>query len=260
MAEANGLDLLTAAPETKAQIAKAVAAEAAKGSLGKKGWTKAAVWNKNLFRAMALGLSALAVAKTATPLAVGKFAPLLAFSHLTAHSFWFGSMLYTTFIAGMTMYKNLPRKTFGNLQSKLFPQYFRFGVFAVLVELVTARALGMATANITKMLVTGLVAGVLNLWFIEPKSTKIMFERYALEVKGQQETPRYKKLVGAFNRFHGLSSAVNLVALCAAVAYSFTLGSILLPSAFVVNFTPGSMILPTPGGIFLPAPGGMILP
>jgi hypothetical protein len=45
--------------------------------------------------------------------------------HLLSFSIWFGTVVYTTFVAGITMFKNLPRRVFGTLQSKLFPLYFR---------------------------------------------------------------------------------------------------------------------------------------
>lgn len=45
--------------------------------------------------------------------------------HLLSFATWFGTVVYTTFVAGITMFKNLPRRVFGKLQSKLFPLYFR---------------------------------------------------------------------------------------------------------------------------------------
>ncbi|XP_011404217.1 PREDICTED: transmembrane protein 205-like [Amphimedon queenslandica] len=47
--------------------------------------------------------------------------------HLGSFSGWFGTQLWVTFFAGLTMYKHLPRHTFGYIQSKLFPKYFLFG-------------------------------------------------------------------------------------------------------------------------------------
>ena len=41
--------------------------------------------------------------------------------HLLSASVWVGANVWTTFFAGITMFKNLPRQTFGKLQSKLFP-------------------------------------------------------------------------------------------------------------------------------------------
>lgn len=60
----------------------------------------------------------------------GKCYPLLpphaaASVHLLSFSIWFGTVVHTTFVAGITMFKNLPRRVFGTLQSKLFPLYFR---------------------------------------------------------------------------------------------------------------------------------------
>lgn len=45
--------------------------------------------------------------------------------HILSFGTWFGTIMYTTFVAGITMFKNLPRRTFGKLQSKLFPLYFQ---------------------------------------------------------------------------------------------------------------------------------------
>lgn len=40
----------------------------------------------------------------------------VAFVHLIAFGLWLGSNAWTTFFAGITMFKNLPRQTFGRLQ------------------------------------------------------------------------------------------------------------------------------------------------
>ncbi len=46
----------------------------------------------------------------------------IAFVHLLAWGTWLGTLVYTTFVVGLTLFKNLPRQTFGRVQSKLFPQ------------------------------------------------------------------------------------------------------------------------------------------
>lgn len=66
-------------------------------------------------------LAAVAVAVKSTSSALS---PRLAlFGHLLSFSTWLGSVLYTTFVLGIVAFKNLPRQTFGRLQSKLFPMY-----------------------------------------------------------------------------------------------------------------------------------------
>jgi len=54
--------------------------------------------------------------------------------HLFAFSTWFGTMIYTTFIFGITAFKNLPRQTFGKLQAKLFPKYFSLGSICLVIQ------------------------------------------------------------------------------------------------------------------------------
>lgn len=39
-----------------------------------------------------------------------------AFIHVTAWSLWLGSNFWTTFVGGITMFKNMPRQTFGRVQ------------------------------------------------------------------------------------------------------------------------------------------------
>lgn len=44
--------------------------------------------------------------------------------HLMCAGTWLGVNIWTTFIAGFVMIKNMPRQTFGKVQSKLFPLLF----------------------------------------------------------------------------------------------------------------------------------------
>ena len=54
--------------------------------------------------------------------------------HLFSFSTWFGTLMYTTFVLGITMFNNLPRQTFGKLQAKLFPKYFAFSSIAIVLQ------------------------------------------------------------------------------------------------------------------------------
>lgn len=54
--------------------------------------------------------------------------------HLFSFAAWFGTNAYTTFVLGITMFKNLPRKTFGKLQAKLFPKYFGLSSFVLVLQ------------------------------------------------------------------------------------------------------------------------------
>lgn len=103
-------------------------------------WIRPAVHNSPLFRVLAIiyallfaiyqGSSAPAANSGATAFQkIGKhiiLAPKVAATlHVLSFGTWFGTVVYTTFIAGITMFKNLDRRVFGRLQSKLFPLYFQ---------------------------------------------------------------------------------------------------------------------------------------
>lgn len=176
----------------------------------------------------------------------------------------FGTMFYTTFIFGITAFKNLPRQTFGKLQSKLFPKYFslcsatmllqvrtyiygriricypipfstthiylRLNIMTAATQILTLRSLPLEISkSVIWSLGSALSATLLNQFMLEPYSTKIMLERYDIEnTKGGLETERYKELKASFGKMHGISSLSNLIALCGQVAYGFILSSVLL--------------------------------
>lgn len=209
----------------------ATALLAAEASFEEGEWTKARVWNTKLFRSAAI-LAALGAAGyvSGSPLASlpGKTAATI---HLLSFGTWFGTVFYTTFIAGITMFKNLPRKTFGRLQSKLFPKYFMLSAVAILLQLITVKGLSdsVPLVKATKALGTAFGMTLINLFYLEPTSTRVMFDRYELEEKeGGKDTDEYKKLAASFGKFHGMSSLTNLIALCGAVAHAFFLASALV--------------------------------
>jgi len=204
---------------------------AAEGSPEEGEWTKARVWNTKLFRSAAI-LAALGAAGyvSGSPLASlpGKTAATI---HLLSFGTWFGTVFYTTFIAGITMFKNLPRKTFGRLQSKLFPKYFMLSAVAILLQLITVKGLSDSVPLVKATKALGVAFGMtlVNLFYLEPTSTKVMFDRYELEEKeGGKDSDEYKKLAASFGKLHGMSSLTNLIALCGAVAHGFFLASALV--------------------------------
>lgn len=57
-----------------------------------------------------------------------------------------------------------------------------------------------------------------------------MFQRYEIENSsdGKKDSPEYKALASEFGKLHGMSSLVNLIALCGAVAQGFYLSMAVL--------------------------------
>lgn len=236
-----------------------------------KEWTPKRMHNTNWFRSgvilLVVGLMGFSQSSPIARLSKQAGAAL----HLLSFSTWFGTMVYTTFILGITAFRNLPRQTFGKLQSKLFPKYFTLGSIclvlqvsklgsnyecqlqismderttscsqfvcsssSVLHQILTLRSLSLSflgDKRVTWSLGSALVATLVNIFFMEPYTTKIMLKRYDLEnAEGGTDTDRYKELKKVFGKMHGLSSLTNLMALCGTVAYGLVLASLLVATA-----------------------------
>lgn len=100
------------------------------------------------------------------------------------------SLARVTFIAGITMFRNMDRVAFGQLQSKLFPKYFYFNLFLGVVALVmTYRSSAepnsrQASARQLQLLLLGtnVVCWILNAAVIGPISSATMFKACFLDI------------------------------------------------------------------------------
>lgn len=147
--------------------------------------------------------------------------------HLLAFAGWFGCSVWVTLVAGIVMFKSLPRRTFGRLQAKLFPAYFWFSTVTVSIAAMTAHLLGWDNGTRTLMLILGAV--LWNLLYLEPKTTAVMFQRQTVERRlgtghevgalAPRDDPKiggdaeWKELSRSFGVLHGLSTVSNLAAL-----------------------------------------------
>eukprot|EP01025_Chloroclados_australasicus_P021387 TRINITY_DN224_c0_g1_i2.p2 TRINITY_DN224_c0_g1~~TRINITY_DN224_c0_g1_i2.p2 ORF type:complete len:262 (-),score=14.06 TRINITY_DN224_c0_g1_i2:220-1005(-) len=154
------------------------------------------------------------------------------FAHISAYGMWIGSMYFQTFIAGLTMFKNMPRQMFGKVQSKIFPQYFT-GLLIFNSIVFNTMIFGYKLAlNSQPVIVAGvaLVSNLINFIAIEPKATDVLMERYALEAseEGRKDKEKIQQLYKEFSKLHGLSSLFNLVAFITAIAHGWWIGTNLL--------------------------------
>ena len=99
----------------------------------KEPWTKPRLHNTAAFRSAAV-LGAVAAAGFSTTNAAVLSSRSAAALHLLSYASWYGTLAYTTFVLGITMFKNLPRQTFGKLQAKLFPKYFMLSSVAIILQ------------------------------------------------------------------------------------------------------------------------------
>lgn len=217
------------APAPRAQAAAAAAAGSGAGGLSKadpSSWITALVTpNSPVVRVAALGALA-AVARYSTPLLGAHAAAAL---HVGAAGILLGNIVYTTFFAGISLFKGLPRQTFRDVQEILFPKYFAlctamsaFLVVSGLCSFVTTQA-QMASLGMT------LAASLLNLLVLEPKTSTVMRERAALERAEVSEVPDKKEKLAAcaksFGMLHGMSSLLNLGMLVGAVSHTWWIAS-----------------------------------
>jgi len=184
--------------------------------------------NKQFIRAAVLVaiLAGSVVSTNRTSLGAGdnNYRHELTLLHMLAFSSWFGCSVWVSFVAGLVMFKNLPRHTFGRLQAKLFPAYFLFSAIMIGIAMVTSSALGWGLQSLGCIMATILI----NLVYFEPETTRVMFERHKVErrlgtghevgiLKPQDpekaNDPELKKLSKQFGMLHGFSTLFNLGAL-----------------------------------------------
>lgn len=198
-----------------------------------------ALHNSNFFRAISILYAVLFAVYTsskspaATTNALNKLGKYLVLSsraaatvHMLSFGTWFGTVFYTTFVAGITMFKNLPRRTFGSLQSKLFPLYFKLCTGTLALQILTLTAMPDVLSKTSEVsLLIAFFATLLNLLYLEPTSTRVMFDRYKLEDDGKRDSDEYKTLAKSFGKFHGISSLTNLIAFCGGIVHAVRLAS-----------------------------------
>ncbi|HUO57209.1 MAG TPA: DUF4149 domain-containing protein [bacterium] len=149
----------------------------------------------------------------------------LRFIHFFTFIFWYGTLLYFTFIQAPLLFKGLPRDLFGLVQSKLFPAYYLISYICGTVLVVTYHLLHPLEKYVTQdcVKITALCLMLLfslgqGLW-IGPKVAQLRVERQQAE--GAQDQPKVEALSKQFGKAHGISSLFNLVVILAGAVYLF---------------------------------------
>ncbi|XP_006875194.1 PREDICTED: transmembrane protein 205 [Chrysochloris asiatica] len=160
---------------------------------------------------------------------------LIKMVHLLVLSGAWGMQMWVTFVSGFLLFRGLPRHTFGLVQSKLFPVYFRISMGCAFINLCIL-APQHAWAHLTFwetsqlcLLLLCLTLAAINAQWLEPRTTDAMWALQTLEkerglgreVPGshqgsdpyrqfREQDPKYSGLRQVFFRYHGLSSICNL--------------------------------------------------
>lgn len=147
----------------------------------------------------------------------------LRFVHFFTFIFWYGTLLYFTFIQAPVLFKTLPRQLFGEVQSHLFPAYYWISYVCGAILVVTYHLLHplknyvpQDCVKITALCLMLLFSLGQGLW-IGPKVAGLRVERQsAEEAKDQAKADVLSK---EFGKAHGISSLFNLVVILSGTVY-----------------------------------------
>lgn len=155
---------------------------------------------------------------------------LLRFVHFFTFIFWYGTLLYFTFIQAPILFKTLPRQLFGEVQSHLFPAYYWISYVCGILLVVTFHLLhplknyaSQDCVKITALCLMLLFSLGQGLW-IGPKVASLRVERQAAEEtlrpgSGQADQAKVDALSREFAKAHGISSLFNLVVILSGTVY-----------------------------------------
>lgn len=149
--------------------------------------------------------------------------PFLRFIHLFAFTFWYGTLVYFTFIQAPVLFKNLPRPLFGEVQSHLFPAYYLISYICGTLLVVTYHLLhplknyaSQDCVKITALCLMLLFSLGQGLW-IGPQVARLRVERQAAE--DAKDATQTELLAKEFGRAHGISSLLNLAVIVSGTVY-----------------------------------------
>ena len=171
---------------------------------------------------------------------------MIRFTNVISISTSFGTHFWVGSVAGLTMFRSLKRRTFGKLQSKLFPKYAALNTTCSLIALATYLHLNDigptdALSQICEkwegsMLLASLFGNISNSLYFIPATTQLMFKIHAREIElGLEDTiggttqlkkcdkasEDDKKLVTRFGINHGISMIMSLVSMGACGTYIY---------------------------------------
>jgi len=148
---------------------------------------------------------------------------ILRFVNFFTFIFWYGTLLYFTFIQAPVLFKSLPRELFGQVQSYLFPAYYWISYICGALLVITYSVIHplkdyvpQDCVKITALCLMLLFSLGQGLW-IGPKVAELRIERQTAEAAKDQ--PKVDELSKAFGKAHGISSLFNLIVIIAGMVY-----------------------------------------
>lgn len=140
------------------------------------------------------------------------------FVNLGSVSAMVGTQLWVALVGGPTMFSNMERTRFGDIQARLFP---KMGMACMSMS-----GLGMVSYlhshspdTAFYLLASSLIINSINSFIVFPVCTGYMYERR----KHEEGTEEQKKASMMFGMTHGVSNLINLGSIIANIAYLYIL-------------------------------------
>merc|ERR1740124_11495 len=119
-----------------------------------------------------------------------------------------GTHLWIGFVAGPTMFSNMKREDFGDIQSRLFPKFGMVGTSTSFVALSAYHLAHPVVDIVTKVLAVTAVSHVVQSFIFIPLTTRFMYERRTFE----EGTVEHKAASKKFGMTHGVSMLLSYAA------------------------------------------------
>lgn len=140
--------------------------------------------------------------------------------HFLLYSLAFGGSTFYSFIVSPLVFKKLPRAEFSNLQAQVFPSYF---IGQAISPLILALSSPFRCPLHLGLLIASSICGALNYFVLLPKCSQIKIEKQKLIDQKLDDSSEFKVLSKQFGKYHGISSALNLISIVTLGIYGLLL-------------------------------------
>jgi len=131
-----------------------------------------------------------------------------------------GTQAWVSFVAGPTMFMNMKRHAFGDLQARLFPKFGMVGISTGLLGVASYHLSHPAPDLMLALLVTSTITHFINSFALFPLATKFQYERRDAK-EGSEE---FKKVSKKFGITHGMSVSLAMLGIGINLLYFYHLG------------------------------------
>ncbi len=137
---------------------------------------------------------------------------VIRFIHLISLVVWVGSIIFFSFFAAPSIFKNLPRETAGDVIGGIFPKYWMVGYICSIVLLVTLIAIAVDAKSLPTLKV-GILVVMTALTFYSGLAVGGKARAIKAEIRTVEAVEQKEPLTQRFKVLHRRSMILNVVIL-----------------------------------------------